>query len=52
MIRSNPAEILSGLLETSRFGIIVVDSGGKVQVWSRGAEQLFGWKKRRCSATP
>ena len=45
MIRSNPPEILSGLLETSRFGVIVVDSTGGLQVWSRGAEQLFGWNK-------
>jgi PAS domain S-box-containing protein len=52
MIRSNPAEILSGLLETSRFGVIVVDSSGQVQVWSRGAEKLFGWNKEESPGSP
>src|ERR1700733_7164174 len=52
MIRSNPAEILSGLLETSQFGVIVVDPAGQVQVWSRGAEQLFGWKKEEVLGSP
>ncbi len=52
MIRSNPAGILSGLLETSRFGIIVVDSTGRVQVWSHGAEQLFGWNKEEAQGSP
>jgi PAS domain S-box-containing protein len=50
MVRSNPAEILSGLLETSRFGIIVVDSAGRLQVWSHGAEQLFGWTKEEAAS--
>jgi PAS domain S-box-containing protein len=52
MIRSNPGEILSGLLETSRFGLIVVDSTGRVQVWSRGAEQLFGWSAEEAQDSP
>ncbi len=37
------AEILSSLLDTSRFGIIALDSAGRVQMWSRGAERIFGW---------
>ena len=52
MIRRNPTEILSGLLETSRFGIVVVDSTGRVQAWSRGAEQLFGWNQEEAPASP
>jgi PAS domain S-box-containing protein len=52
MIRSNPTEILSGLLETSSFGIVVVDSTGRLQVWSRGAEQLFGWNKEEALGSP
>jgi len=52
MVRSNPAEILSGLLETSRFGVIVVDYAGRLQVWSKGAEQLFGWTKEEAPASP
>jgi PAS domain S-box-containing protein len=52
MLRSNPAEILSGLLETSRFGIIVLDSMDRIQAWNRGAEQIFGWKKEEVLGNP
>jgi PAS domain S-box-containing protein len=52
MIRRNPSEILSGLLETSRFGFIVVDLTGQVQVWSRGAAQLFGWNLEEAPGSP
>ncbi len=52
MIRSKPTEILSGLLETSRFGIVVVDSSGRVQAWSCGAEQLFGWNQEEAPGSP
>ncbi len=43
MVSHSLAEILSGLLETSSFGIIALDSTGQVQAWSRGAERIFGW---------
>jgi PAS domain S-box-containing protein len=43
MVSHSLAEILSGLLETSSFGIIALDSAGQVQAWSRGAERIFGW---------
>ncbi len=43
MVSHSLAEILSGLLETSSFGIIALDSTGRVQAWSRGAERIFGW---------
>jgi PAS domain S-box-containing protein len=42
MVSHSLAEILSGLLETSSFGIIALDSKGRVQAWSRGAERIFG----------
>jgi PAS domain S-box-containing protein len=42
----NPAEMLTALLETSRFGIIALDSTGCVQLWSRGAERIFGWTEQ------
>jgi PAS domain S-box-containing protein len=38
-----PLRILSGLLEMPWLGVISVDSSGLLQVWSRGAERLFGW---------
>ena len=44
MIPADPAEILSESLETSRFGVIAMDSTGHLRIWSRGAERLFGWK--------
>jgi len=47
-----PEETLSGLLPTSRFGIIAVDSAGCVQLWNPGAEQLFGWKKEEVIDRP
>jgi PAS domain S-box-containing protein len=43
MVSHSLAEILSGLLETSSFGIIALDATGHVQAWSRGAERIFGW---------
>jgi PAS domain S-box-containing protein len=45
MVSHSLAEILSGLLETSSFGIIALDANGSVQAWSRGAERIFGWPK-------
>jgi PAS domain S-box-containing protein len=52
MSSREPAEVLSGLLQTSRFGIIAVDSGGRLQVWNPGAERLFGWKKEEVIGHP
>jgi PAS domain S-box-containing protein len=52
MVSPDPAEILSGLLETSRFGIVAVDSTGCVQEWSDGAERLLGWKKEEVMGRP
>ncbi len=52
MVPTNAAEILSGLLDRSRFGIIFMDSEGHVQLWSHGAEQLFGWKKEDVLGRP
>ena len=52
MSSPEPAEIPGGLLETSRFGIIAVDSTGCLQVWNRGAERLFGWRKEEVLGRP
>jgi PAS domain S-box-containing protein len=48
----NAAEILTGLLETSRFGIIALDSMGCVQLWNRGAELLLGWTAQEVLGRP
>jgi PAS domain S-box-containing protein len=47
-----PAEPLSGLLQTSRFGIIAVDAAGIFRVWNPGAERLLGWKKEELIGRP
>ena len=45
MVPANSTQIFSGLLETSRLGIIAWDSGGRVQVWNRGSERILGWSE-------
>ena len=52
MVSHSLAEILSGLLETSSFGIIALDANGRVQAWSRGAERIFGWPKDEAVGGP
>lgn len=52
MTSSNSAEILSSLLEGLRFGIIAVDSLGRTQIWSRGAERIFGWTEAAMLGRP
>jgi PAS domain S-box-containing protein len=52
MVSHSLAEILSGLLETSSFGIIALDANGRVQAWSRGAERIFGWPKDEAASGP
>lgn len=47
-----PAEPLSDLLQRSHLGILAKDSAGNLQVWSDGAERLFGWKKEEVIGRP
>src|ERR1700744_2822731 len=42
---SHPAEVLRALLDASPFGIIATDQSGRVQLWSRCAQQIFGWRE-------
>jgi PAS domain S-box-containing protein len=35
----------AALEEVGRLGVISLDLDGKVKMWSRGAEQIFGWGK-------
>ncbi len=44
MVLPDAAALLGGLIESSRFGVIAVDSAGILREWSRGAERLFGWR--------
>lgn len=46
MTPPNSAQILSGLLETPRFGVIAQDSDGRVRMWNRGAERMLGWTEK------
>lgn len=43
---------LTGLLESPRFGIIAADSTGRLQVWSKGAQRLFGWSEEEVLGRP
>ena len=36
-------QLLLGAMESSPLPIILTDSNGKIAVWNRAAEQLFGW---------
>ena len=52
MASPNPAEILHSLLYTPRFAIIAIDSNDQLQIWSRGAEQMFGWSEEEMLCRP
>ncbi|HLW77820.1 MAG TPA: PAS domain S-box protein, partial [Bryobacteraceae bacterium] len=39
----HPEELLRALLDASPFGAIATDSGGRIQLWNRGAQQIFQW---------
>jgi diguanylate cyclase (GGDEF)-like protein/PAS domain S-box-containing protein len=42
MFQPSPASF-SALLDQMREAVILVDPDGRVEVWSRGAERMFGW---------
>jgi len=52
MVLPHPAQVLSGLLETSRLGIIAQDAGGRVQMWNPGAESILGWSQEEALGHP
>jgi PAS domain S-box-containing protein len=43
MPAKHPAEVLRALLDASPSGIIAFDETGRVRLWSRGAQNIFGW---------
>jgi PAS domain S-box-containing protein len=43
MPAKHPAEVLRALLDASPSGIIAFDDSGRVRLWSRGAQNIFGW---------
>ncbi len=43
MPAKHPADVLRALLDASPSGIIAFDARGHVQLWSRGAQRIFGW---------
>lgn len=45
MPSGHPLEFLQALLEISPIGIVALDKSGLVQLWSRGAEQMLGWRE-------
>src|ERR1700733_11372272 len=49
---THPAEVLRALLDASPFGIIATDESGRVQLWSRCAQQIFGWTESEVQHHP
>src|SRR5665213_1531974 len=45
MPHSDPTRFLRALLDASPFGVIALDESGHVRLWSRGAQQLLGWRE-------
>ena len=43
MPAKHPLEVLHALLDVSPAGIVAIDPDGRVRLWSRGAELMFGW---------
>jgi PAS domain-containing protein len=46
------SQILNGLIETSRLGIIAQDAAGRVQMWNHGAERILGWSEKEVLRRP
>src|SRR5215472_10907053 len=49
---SSPVEILQAVMDTSPLAVIALDQGGGVRLWSRGAEQMFGWSQDEVIGRP
>lgn len=45
-------EILNSLLDCQGFGIIATNSNDQIQLWSKGAERLFGWSEEEVVGCP
>ena len=43
MPQEHPAEFLRALLDASPVGVFVLDSAGRVRLWSSGAQRILGW---------
>jgi PAS domain S-box-containing protein len=41
--QEHPAEFLRALLDASPVGVFVLDSAGRVRLWSSGAQRILGW---------
>jgi PAS domain S-box-containing protein len=48
----DPATLLRSLLEASPFGVIVLNTEGRVRLWSPGAERMFGWREEEVLDRP
>ena len=45
MPTEHPAEFLRALLDASPFGVMALDTAGRVRLWSRGAQEILGWRE-------
>ena len=49
MPAKHPADVLRALLDASPSGIIAFDQSGRIRLWSRGAERIFGWTEEEAA---
>lgn len=52
MPTEHPAQFLRALLDASPAAIIAVDLKGRIQLWNRAAEALFGWTEKEMIHQP
>jgi PAS domain S-box-containing protein len=48
----HPAEFLRALLDASPFGVIALDAGGMVKLWSHAAQAILGWSEKEVLGEP
>ncbi len=52
MPTEHPAEFLRALLDASPFGVMALDAGGCVKLWSQGARKILGWSEDEIIGRP
>jgi PAS domain S-box-containing protein len=52
MPAKHPVQVLRALLDASPSGIIAFDEFGRIRLWNRGAQKMFGWTEEEALAEP
>jgi len=48
----HPTAFLRALLDASPFGVMALDTAGRVRLWSRGAQNILGWREEDVIGRP